>query len=92
MYHKLFQIIEDKAARNDEIDDAIIKLADYPNAEVIEFLIEVSYQGPEDYILSSIGETMAEIFLKEKGLLNQYREQINSLPKIVLKEINVFLN
>jgi len=90
-YKQLIDIIKDPTARDDEVDDAIIDLGDYAEEEVIIFLISISWNILEDYILSSIGESIGQIFINDNRLYLKYGEEIKNLPAIIQREVGAIL-
>lgn len=90
-YQELFNIINDNTARPDEVDDAIMYLADFPQEEVINFLINITNNDLEDYMLSSVGVSLGHIFNNDKTFYAKYRTKVEILPSIVQKEIRAIL-
>ena len=90
-YQNLIKIINDSTARADEIDDAIMYLREYNNEEVIEFLFLLSNKDIESYMLSSVGESIGEIFSLDKDLYNIYKNRFDSLPEFVKNEAKIIM-
>ena len=86
-YKELITIINNKNARKDEVDDAIIELGMYREKEVIDFLFILLERNLDDEILSSIGESIGQILSADKNLYNAYKYRVNDLPRFIKNEV-----
>lgn len=74
----LISILYDQTATEAEKDDAIIDLSDYDDVYVQEELVKAARElNLSDMLLSSIGEALANIWLR-KGVIDH--DKLNSLP------------
>ncbi len=87
----LIEILLDPNARDDEKDDAVIELGNYPNKKVEEVLLLVSNDPSfDEMIRASCGESLAEIWVKQSKL---DISKLKSLTGIALQEaLSLFQN
>ena len=88
---KLLSILYDAKASEAERDDAIIDLGDYDDLSVEDALSEAANNlSLSDMLLSSIGETLANIWIRKKNVNTSI---LQALPFIAYREvINVIMN
>jgi hypothetical protein len=88
---KLIKILLDKSASISERDDAAMDLSAFDSYEVIDALLKVGKDDSvDDVILSSVGESLAEIWFRNKNFNpDAYNNLCDSTKFAINENINV---
>jgi hypothetical protein len=83
----LVEILLDKSASVSERDDAAMDLSAFDSDEVLEALLKVGMDDSvDDVILSSIGESLAEIWLRNNNFNFDTYNCLCTTTKLAIKE------
>jgi len=84
---KLIEILLDKSASVSERDDAAMDLSVFDSNEVVDALLKVGKDNSvDDVILSSIGESLAEIWLRNNNFNLYAYNDLCDATKFAVKE------
>lgn len=84
---KLIEILLDRSASISERDDAAMDLSAFDSIEVVNALLKVGKDNSvDDIVLSSVGESLAEIWLKNKDFNIDTYYSLCDATKFAIKE------
>lgn len=84
---KLIEILLDKSASISERDDAAMDLSTYDSNDVIDALFKVGIDNlVNEIILSSVGESLAEIWVRNDSFSIDIYTQLSDATKFAIKE------
>jgi hypothetical protein len=84
---KLIEILLDESASVSERDDAAMDLSAFDSNEVLETLLKVGMdERVDDVILSSVGESIAEIWLRNNNFNFDSYNALCTTTKFAIKE------
>ncbi|MFN5309304.1 MAG: hypothetical protein ACK5C0_07600 [Candidatus Kapaibacterium sp.] len=84
---KLIEILLDESASVSERDDAAMDLSAFNSNEVLETLLKVGMDNRvDDVILSSVGESLAEIWLRNNNFNFDSYNGLCTTTKFAIKE------